>query len=569
MRLRRVEIERFRGIKELRWDLAGDFICLIGPGDSTKTTILDAIELALSPRWNIVFDDADFHNANTELPLIITVTVGDLPEELKGNAKFGLSARGWTPAGELHDEPEEGDELVLSIRLHVGSSLEPTWAVVNDREDEGRQIRGRDRGRLGCARLGTFLDRHFAWGRGSALSRLTGDDDGLGDILAGAARAARIALAESDPQKLAELRFAAESAQKVGAEFGVAPKEKYHPRLDVQSVSVGAGGLSLHDGEVPVRRAGLGTRRLLAVAMQREVAKKGGLMLIDEVEHGLEPHRIRHLLRVLQGTDASPLARHVLMTTHAPVVLEELKAEQLGVVRSVNGRTEVLPVPNELQRVVRKASEAFLARKVLVCEGRTELGFCRYLDQSWSEAGPSFGLLGVALADGGGNEAAGVALAFSRLRYEVAFLGDSDKPIKPNAKTLEENNAKVFIWEGGVCIEQRIALDLPWEGIVEIVREAMNEHGKTSVRDAVKYHLNGAWADLLDDPSDWSDGVDEVSLRDAIGLAAKGSKNRKAWFKRVDLAEGLGKIILQHTSAIQDTPLWRTIDVLRTWAHAN
>ncbi len=94
MRLRRVEVERFRGIKELRWDLAGDFICLIGPGDSTKTTILDAIELALSPRWNLSFDDADFYDADTEKPLTITVTVGDLPEELKSEAKYGLWARG-------------------------------------------------------------------------------------------------------------------------------------------------------------------------------------------------------------------------------------------------------------------------------------------------------------------------------------------------------------------------------------------------------------------------------------------------------------------------------------------
>jgi predicted ATPase len=66
--------------------------------------------------------------------------------------------------------------------------------------------------------------------------------------------------------------------------------------------------------------------------MQREVAKADGLTLIDEVENGLEPHRIRHLLRVMRGTDG--LERHVLMTTHAPVVLGELRASELRVVRS-------------------------------------------------------------------------------------------------------------------------------------------------------------------------------------------------------------------------------------------
>lgn len=569
MRLRRVEIRRFRGIRGLDWDVSGNFVCLLGPGDSTKTTVLDAIELALSPRWNVSFDDADFYDANTEVPLSITVTVGELPEELKSDKRFGLFTRGWSPAGELHDEPEEGDELVLSIQLLVGGALEPTWAVVNDRVEEGKPIYARDRERLGCTRLGAFLDRHFGWGRGSVLSRLTGESDGLGDILARAARAARTAVAESDPTKLSDLAFAADRALTAGTEFGVAAMDEYHPRLDVQSVSVGTGGLSLHDGEVPLRRAGLGTRRLLAIAMQREVAKADGLTLIDEVEHGLEPHRIRRLLRVLRGTENPPRARHVLMTTHAPVVLEELKAEQLCVVRSVNGNTEVLRVPGNLQSVVRKASGAFLARRVLVCEGKTELGFCRYLDRSWAESGPSFALQGIALADGGGNEAAGVAHAFSQLRYEVGFLGDSDEPIKPDVKTLRDGGVKVFLWEGDVCIEQRIALDLPWDGVVALVGEAMNEHSMESVRDAVRGRLDGDEIHLSDHPSRWSKKVDESVLRNAIGLAARGTKNRRGWFKRVDLAEKLGDIVMQNADAIKSTSLGRTIDELRVWAHAD
>ncbi len=54
------------------------------------------------------------------------------------------------------------------------------------------------------------------------------------------------------------------------------------------------------------------------------------MTLIDEVEQGLESHRVRHLLRVLRGADEPGQSRHVLMTTHAPVVLEELKAIAAG-----------------------------------------------------------------------------------------------------------------------------------------------------------------------------------------------------------------------------------------------
>lgn len=57
------------------------------PGDSTKTTILDAVEVALSPRWNIPFDDSDFYDADSSAPILIPGAVGGLPEEFKSDAK--------------------------------------------------------------------------------------------------------------------------------------------------------------------------------------------------------------------------------------------------------------------------------------------------------------------------------------------------------------------------------------------------------------------------------------------------------------------------------------------------
>ena len=569
MRLRRVQIERFRGIKQLEWDVGGDFLCLIGPGDSTKTTILDAIERALSPWWNVTFDDADFYEAKTEDPLSITVTVGGLPDELKSDAKYGLLARGWSPTGELHDEPQDGDELVLSIRLQVGASLEPSWTVINDRQPEGRAIGAPDRERLGCTRLGDFLDRHFAWGRGSILSRLTGEGEGLSGMLAEAGRAARAKLDNIGADDLPALRAAAENVKKAGAALGVAPRTEYRPHLDVRAVAVGEGGLSLHDGDVPVRRAGLGSRRLLAVAMQREVAKVRGLTLIDEIEHALEPHRIRRLLQVLRQATESESCRHVLMTTHAPVVLEALEAGQLRVVRSKDGVTKVIAVPGALQPIVRKASEALLARKVLVCEGRTELGFCRRLDQQWAQTGPSFGLAGVALADGGGTGAPKVAQAFAQLGYSVAHLGDSDKPLQPDEAVLTSAGVHVLLWDDGVSLEQRIALDLPWTGVAAVVELAMNNWGDQSVRDAIRTRIGRKGDRLNGSPADWPQQIPEQDLRNAIGLAAKAASNGRGWFKRVDLAEEVAGIVLQHRDAIRDTDLGRKIAALQEWAHGD
>lgn len=256
MKIYQVKIERFRGIKQLEWTVDGNFVCLVGAGDSTKSTILDAIELALSPRWNIIFDDSDFYNGDSENGLNIMVTVGQLDEKLLKESKYGLETRGWKN-GVLKDEPEADDELVLTVRLSVDQSLEPMWTVVNDRSSENRRISSYDRQTFSVARLGGFIDRHLSWTKGSVLSQLTGDIDGLSGLLAEANREARKSF---KPTEVSSLQAAAQQVQELGKGIGVASKEDYCPGLDVQATTVHVGGVTLHDGKIPVRRTGLGTR---------------------------------------------------------------------------------------------------------------------------------------------------------------------------------------------------------------------------------------------------------------------------------------------------------------------
>lgn len=50
VRIRKVEISHFRSIKSLSWTPAAGINRLVGPCDSGKSTILDAIYLCLSAR---------------------------------------------------------------------------------------------------------------------------------------------------------------------------------------------------------------------------------------------------------------------------------------------------------------------------------------------------------------------------------------------------------------------------------------------------------------------------------------------------------------------------------------
>src|SRR5690606_34219528 len=117
----------------------------------------------------------------------------------------------------------------------------------------------------------------------------------------------------------------------------------------------------------------------------------------DEAEYGLEPFRITRLLNELGSKETNP-TKQVFITTHSPYVLRELSAHQLKVLRRA-----ALPQPGQLatpshyvytlgkseqeQATLRACAEAFFSRKVIVCEGKTEIGLIRGIDLYSQEQG--------------------------------------------------------------------------------------------------------------------------------------------------------------------------------------
>src|SRR6266481_3574420 len=176
-RIRKIHIRRFRGIREFIWVPTPGINCLVGPGDSGKSSVLDAIDLCLGARRTAQFTDADFHTLDVAKPIHISLTIGELDDALKTMDGYGMFLRGFRAAtGEVEDEPERDAETVLTLTLTVAADLEPTWTLESDRaaaQNLSRNLNWADRARIAPTRIGATGDYNLGWRRGSVLNRLS------------------------------------------------------------------------------------------------------------------------------------------------------------------------------------------------------------------------------------------------------------------------------------------------------------------------------------------------------------------------------------------------------------
>ncbi len=263
-RIRRLNISNFRSIQALDWAPSPGINCLIGPGDSGKSSILDAIDLCLGARRSSSFGDMDFFAMNVEVPITISVTLGDLPASLMDIDVYGDFLRGFNPlTGVIEDEPGVGLETVITIRLQVGADLEPSWSLFSDRAAQQqleRSLPWKERTALAPARIGGFTSSNLSWSRGSVLNRLTDERVELGAELARAARQARENFGNQATAPLTNtLGVVQRTAQQLGISVGAMPKAL----LDAHSVSIGEGAIALHnEAGIPLRSLGTGWGRL-------------------------------------------------------------------------------------------------------------------------------------------------------------------------------------------------------------------------------------------------------------------------------------------------------------------
>jgi putative ATP-dependent endonuclease of OLD family len=547
MKIRHMEINNFRGIKRLTCRIEGDFICLIGAGDSCKSTILDAIDHTLSPRWNLNIDDSDFFNQDISQPIEIKLTLSDwdpededvknfFSEKNYGQFQCGINENGHVP------EPENVDLPAITIVLRIDESLEPKWLVFNGDE---KSIPASQRNIFGVSRIGMYLDNHFSWQQNSLLTRLSEHKkENLNSILATIARDAK-----SQSINLDDCNKVAKKISDETLTIGVNLNE-LKSKIDIQKVSFTSGVITLHQKDVPIRNLGDGSKKLISCAMQMLLNNGKNISLINEIEVGLEPHRIRGLLKKLKST-----MQQIFITSHSPVVIRELNVsgnELYVCKRDADGTVTLTNFKNieNSQGPLRSNAEAFLSRKIIVCEGATEIGCLRALDIYNCENGeiPVWSLSTAYFDAGGIDKIKNIAKTLNQAGYSVLVFCDNDEPTKLTPQDINDlTNAgiPIILWDDGNSIEQQLFKDIPWSDVIDLLKVIIENNdalSEQSIVDAVKNKYKGEGV-LLSNISDW---IESDGLRVALGEAAK--NNNKPWFKRIDLAEKVFEFALTKLS---------------------
>lgn len=553
-----LHIENFRGIENFSNTFGPENYCvLIGRGDSGKSTILKAISYLLNPSWNLNITDFDFHNMDVQKNILIEGVFTDIPDEIGSFEKFGQYVQVIDTNGTVTSNIEEVEGIrCIKIRFVVDDSLEPKWYVVSDREIGNKEISSRDREKFKMFSVSDYIDSQFSLCKGSPLSRLLTASSrqsvqSLRKIFAELSREAYQIVSQTD--KLDNLRNHVSVLKSKANTFGL-KLEDLVALIEFSGSSYSESNISIHHNNIPARLLGKGSKRLLSIAIQMELISEGGIVLIDEVEQGLESDRIRHLVKHLFRTSKG----QVFLTTHSNDVLVEAKCNQVFLMKKE--ATTLRHFNTSKQGILRKHPKAFYGLRVVSCEGATEEGLVRALGD-YLQAKTNLGIEGrdiVTIDAGGGNEFYKMAVVFSECDFNVVVFCDSDKEadLADDKNVVLANHIPIVQCEMGLALEQQIFNHIPWDGVLELLKWA-DENTDKSI-----FPISGTLLSSVDEIANLQE-KDREDARKKIGAAAK---SKQAWYKNINGGEALGEVIMRYFDGMNDdNPLKKEISELLNW----
>jgi putative ATP-dependent endonuclease of the OLD family len=488
MKIFSVAIENFRGIRLTKLMLP-DHAVLIGDNNTGKSSVFEAIDLALGPdrlSRRPPVDEHDFYQgkylavANPAAPegtapeaapkIAIEVTITKLSPEQQ--ARFGASVE-WlnTGTGLLYDQanPAGVDAAAIEAALRV------TFIGQYDRDEDdfvGNTYFTRSLSEEEASTPFTKKDKQhcgFLFLRSLRTgSRALGLEHGsLLDII--------LRLKEIRPQMwegtigtlagfdVATLGISGvlESIDRslkkyVPREWGVKPHLKVsnltreHLRKVVTAfIATGTG-----DHAAPFFRQGTGTINMLVLAMLSQIAedKQNVIFAMEEAETAIPPYAQKRIVHELRKLSAQSL-----FTSHSPYVLEEFSLDETVILsRSDDGQLSQskIELPDSVKHkryrheFRTRFCEGLLSRRVLIAEGATEATAFPVAARRLSELNPatyaSLEALGVCIIDAGTEtQIADLGALYKSLGKRTFAL--CDKQIDPAKAAIEAQVEWLFM----------------------------------------------------------------------------------------------------------------------------
>lgn len=373
----RLTVERFRGLESLDWRPSAGMNLILGGGDLGKTTVLEAIDLLFQPSNSAVLSEADYWQRDYETEFVITAVVRVRPEV------FGSQSRmiwPWRWDGTNAVQPHSGDEdadasesegtPVYRVRVRGTPELEAVWEIVQP-DGALNALTVATRRRIGIVRLsdGGRHDRDLRLVYGSALDRLLSDQglrSRIGQQVAGIDLTEKLTEPGQEALEKLDARLEQHSLPK-GLELGFTGG----PGVSIGSL-IGLTASNPQGTPLPYSSWGEGTRRMAALQTAALTLDSVNIATVDEVERGLEPYRLRILIKSLEQQ-----SKQSFLTTHSAVAIGAADEAALWYI-DLNQNLKELH-KEQVASLQKREPETFLSRLVVLAEGATEAGFVTQL----------------------------------------------------------------------------------------------------------------------------------------------------------------------------------------------
>ena len=491
MKIFSVAIENFRGIRSTKLMLP-DHAVLIGDNNTGKSSVFEAIDLALGPERvsrRPPVDEHDFYQgkylavtnpeapegvAATSVPKItVEVTITNL--SLEQQARFGASVE-WlnTSTGRFYENSNpagvDAAEIKAALRVTFVGEYDPeeddfdgnTYVTRSlSEEDTPTPFTKKDKQHCGFLFLRSLRtgSRALSLEHGSLLDIILRLKEIRPQMWEGTIGTLSDFDVASDPALgiSGVLESVDKSLKKyVPREWGVKPHLKVSnlTREHLRKVVTAFIATGNSDHAAPFYRQGTGTINMLVLAMLSQIAedKQNVIFAMEEAETAIPPYAQKRIVHELRKLSAQSL-----FTSHSPYVLEEFSLDETVILsRSDDGElTQAkIELPDSVkhkryrQEFRTRFCEGLLSRRVLIAEGATEATAFPVAARRLSELSPatyvSLEALGVCVIDAGTeSQIADLAALYKNLGKRTFAI--CDKQTDPAKAAIEAQVECLFM----------------------------------------------------------------------------------------------------------------------------